>query len=64
MSLAVGGLTTGLGVAGMHYLGMAALRLHGAVHYDPLLVALSSRSRSWPPPPPCGPRSTSARPQP
>ncbi|WP_236243662.1 MHYT domain-containing protein [Streptomyces sp. CC228A] len=41
MSLAVGGLTTGLGVAGMHYLGMAALRLHGAVHYDPLLVALS-----------------------
>ncbi|WP_236244821.1 MHYT domain-containing protein [Streptomyces sp. CC210A] len=41
MSLAVGGLTTGLGVASMHYLGMAALRLHGVVHYDPLLVALS-----------------------
>ena len=25
----------------MHYLGMAALRLHGQVRYDPLLVALS-----------------------
>ncbi|MCH0539221.1 hypothetical protein I3F58_06550 [Streptomyces sp. MUM 203J] len=41
MSLLVGGLTTGLGVASMHYLGMAALRLHGSVRYDPLLVALS-----------------------
>lgn len=40
-ALAVGGLTTGLGVASMHYMGMAALRLHGRVDYDPLLVALS-----------------------
>ncbi|MFE2428762.1 MHYT domain-containing protein [Streptomyces sp. NPDC059373] len=40
-SLAVGGLTTGLGVASMHYLGMAAVRLHGRVGYDPWLVALS-----------------------
>ncbi|WP_019891410.1 MHYT domain-containing protein [Streptomyces purpureus] len=40
-SLLLGGLTTGLGVASMHYLGMAALRLHGQVRYDPLLVALS-----------------------
>ncbi|MFJ8383928.1 MHYT domain-containing protein [Streptomyces sp. NPDC094438] len=40
-SLLLGGLATGLGVAGMHYLGMAALRLHGRVHYDPVLVALS-----------------------
>ncbi|WP_329461467.1 MHYT domain-containing protein [Streptomyces sp. NBC_01431] len=40
-SLLLGGLATGLGVAGMHYLGMAALRLHGTVHYDPVLVALS-----------------------
>ncbi|NEB74082.1 hypothetical protein G3I40_02325 [Streptomyces sp. SID14478] len=40
-ALALGGLTTGLGVASMHYLGMAALRLHGHVSYDPLLVALS-----------------------
>lgn len=37
----LGGLTTGLGVASMHYLGMAALRLHGRVHYDPALVGLS-----------------------
>ncbi|WP_405833050.1 MHYT domain-containing protein [Streptomyces sp. NBC_01176] len=40
-ALALGGLTTGLGVASMHYLGMAALRLHGSVRYDPLLVGLS-----------------------
>ncbi|MEU2433129.1 MHYT domain-containing protein [Streptomyces sp. NPDC007861] len=40
-ALLLGGLTTGLGVASMHYLGMAALRLHGEVRYDPLLVALS-----------------------
>ncbi|MET7365805.1 MHYT domain-containing protein [Streptomyces sp. NPDC005566] len=40
-ALLIGGLTTGLGVASMHYLGMAALRLHGTVAYDPLLVALS-----------------------
>ncbi|MGV9246114.1 MHYT domain-containing protein [Streptomyces sp. NPDC003710] len=40
-ALLLGGLTTGLGVASMHYLGMAALRLHGAVRYDPVLVAAS-----------------------
>ncbi|MER6347940.1 MHYT domain-containing protein [Streptomyces sp. NPDC001595] len=40
-ALLLGGLTTGLGVASMHYLGMAAVRLHGDVTYDPLLVALS-----------------------
>ncbi|MFE7977012.1 MHYT domain-containing protein [Streptomyces shenzhenensis] len=40
-ALALGGLTTGLGVASMHYLGMAAIRLHGDVGYDPVLVALS-----------------------
>ena len=28
-ALLLGGLTTGLGVASMHYLGMAAVRLHG-----------------------------------
>ncbi|MDX3093334.1 MHYT domain-containing protein [Streptomyces sp. ME01-24h] len=39
--LLVGGLTTGVGVASMHYLGMAAVRLHGAVSYEPWLVALS-----------------------
>ncbi|MFJ5535018.1 MHYT domain-containing protein [Streptomyces sp. NPDC093261] len=40
-ALLLGGLTTGLGVASMHYLGMAALRLHGTVRYDPALVAAS-----------------------
>ncbi|POX60028.1 hypothetical protein C3492_29700 [Streptomyces sp. Ru62] len=40
-ALLLGGLTTGLGVASMHYLGMAAVRLHGDVTYDPVLVGLS-----------------------
>ncbi|MFE6363139.1 MHYT domain-containing protein [Streptomyces sp. NPDC057806] len=40
-ALLLGGLTTGLGVASMHYLGMAAVRLHGDVSYDPALVGLS-----------------------
>lgn len=40
-ALVIGGLTTGLGVASMHYLGMAAVRLHGEVSYDPWRVALS-----------------------
>ncbi|MFJ7264847.1 MHYT domain-containing protein [Streptomyces globosus] len=39
-ALAVGGLTTGLGVAGMHYPGMAALRLHGSVSHDAATAAL------------------------
>ncbi|MFJ8719290.1 MHYT domain-containing protein [Streptomyces violaceus] len=39
--LAVAGTVTGLGVATMHYLGMAAMRLNGDVGYDPLGVALS-----------------------
>ncbi|MCG5212317.1 MHYT domain-containing protein [Streptosporangium soli] len=40
-SLLGGGVLTGLGVAGMHYLGMAAMRMHAEVSYDPLIVALS-----------------------
>ncbi|MFJ5266019.1 MHYT domain-containing protein [Streptomyces sp. NPDC088387] len=40
-ALLLGGLTTGLGVASMHYLGMAAVRLHGDVRYDPVKVGLS-----------------------
>ncbi|WP_432157433.1 MHYT domain-containing protein [Streptomyces sp. bgisy153] len=40
-ALLLGGLTTGLGVASMHYLGMAAVRLRGDIGYDPVLVALS-----------------------
>ncbi|MEU9162259.1 MHYT domain-containing protein [Streptomyces sp. NPDC048424] len=40
-SLLLGGLGTGLGVGAMHYLGMAALRLHGSVGYDLRTVFLS-----------------------
>ncbi|EST20767.1 MHYT domain-containing protein [Streptomyces roseochromogenus] len=40
-ALLLGGLTTGLGVASMHYLGMAAVRLHGDIRYDPVLVGAS-----------------------
>lgn len=40
-TLAVAGAVTGLGVAGMHYLGMAAMRLNGDVGYDPVGVTLS-----------------------
>jgi NO-binding membrane sensor protein with MHYT domain len=41
-SLLLGGLITGLGVACMHYLGMAAMRMPGKVTYDPLLFILSA----------------------
>ncbi|WP_415953087.1 MHYT domain-containing protein [Streptomyces sp. KLOTTS4A1] len=41
LALILGGLTTGIGVASMHYLGMAALRLHGELSYDPAVVGLS-----------------------
>lgn len=40
-ALLLGGLTTGIGVAAMHYLGMAAIRIHGAIAYSPGTVALS-----------------------
>jgi NO-binding membrane sensor protein with MHYT domain len=40
-SLLAGGLITGLGVAVMHYLGMAAMRMPGKVTYDPTLMILS-----------------------
>ncbi|MGS2646016.1 MHYT domain-containing protein [Streptosporangium sp. G12] len=40
-ALVGGGLLTGLGVAGMHYLGMAAMNMSAPVSYDPLLVGLS-----------------------
>ncbi|GGO81810.1 MHYT domain-containing protein [Nonomuraea cavernae] len=36
-----GGLLTGVGVAGMHYLGMIAMNMSGHVSYDPLIVTLS-----------------------
>ncbi|WP_084007936.1 MHYT domain-containing protein [Planomonospora sphaerica] len=37
-----GGLLTGLGVAGMHYLGMAAMNMPAHVSYDPVLVGASA----------------------
>jgi NO-binding membrane sensor protein with MHYT domain len=37
----VGGVVTGLGVAAMHYTGMAAMRMEGTVGYDRRLVAAS-----------------------
>ncbi|MCX5333483.1 MULTISPECIES: MHYT domain-containing protein [unclassified Streptomyces] len=40
-SVVFGGLGTGVGVAAMHYTGMAALNLHGRVDYDPALVIAS-----------------------
>ncbi|MEV0147860.1 MULTISPECIES: MHYT domain-containing protein [unclassified Nonomuraea] len=39
--LIAGGVLTGLGVAGMHYLGMAGMRMDGHVSYDPVTVVLS-----------------------
>ncbi|GAA4517185.1 MULTISPECIES: MHYT domain-containing protein [Nonomuraea] len=36
-----GGVLAGVGVAGMHYLGMAAMRMSAHVSYDPVTVALS-----------------------
>ncbi|MFD7135216.1 MHYT domain-containing protein [Streptomyces sp. NPDC059894] len=39
--LLAAGVLTGLGVAAMHYLGMAALRVRGELHYSVPLVVLS-----------------------
>jgi two-component system sensor histidine kinase/response regulator len=36
-----GGVTMSIGIAGMHYIGMAAMRLPAITRYSPLLVALS-----------------------
>lgn len=38
MALVTGGTVTGLGIASMHYLGMAGIRLDGRVEYDTLTV--------------------------
>lgn len=40
-SLLLGGLLAGLGVAGMHYLGMRAILMPGTIRYDAPVVALS-----------------------
>ncbi|MCX5391972.1 MHYT domain-containing protein [Streptomyces sp. NBC_00094] len=39
--LLVAGVLTGLGVAGMHYMGMAAMRMNGRLGYDSAVVVLS-----------------------
>ncbi|MCX5225521.1 MHYT domain-containing protein [Streptomyces sp. NPDC006553] len=41
LTLVTGGTITGLGVATMHYLGMAGMRLQGRIEYDTLTVATS-----------------------
>ncbi|MGR8011198.1 MHYT domain-containing protein [Streptomyces hypolithicus] len=41
MALVTGGTLTGLGVASLHYLAMAGMRLHGQLQYDIPTVALS-----------------------
>ncbi|HTW00526.1 MAG TPA: MHYT domain-containing protein [Streptosporangiaceae bacterium] len=40
-SLLTGGLLTGIGVAAMHYLGMAAMRMPGRITYNVPLLAVS-----------------------
>lgn len=37
----IGSLFMGSGIVAMHYSGMAAMRVAGVAHYDPLLVVLS-----------------------
>ncbi|MGV2288706.1 EAL domain-containing protein [Trinickia sp. YCB016] len=39
--LAGGGVLMGLGIVGMHYTGMAALKMQPDIHYDPALFAAS-----------------------
>ncbi|MFF0555201.1 MHYT domain-containing protein [Streptomyces sp. NPDC020472] len=41
LTLVTGGTITGLGVATMHYLGMAGMRFQGRIEYDTVTVALS-----------------------
>ncbi|MFC6087326.1 MHYT domain-containing protein [Sphaerisporangium aureirubrum] len=41
LPLAGAGLVTGLGVAAMHYIGMAAMRLPATLHYAPVTVTAS-----------------------
>ena len=39
--IVVGGVLMGLGICGMHYTGMEAMRMSPAIQYDPLLFAAS-----------------------
>ena len=41
LRLVLSGIFMGLGIAAMHYTGMAAMRGHAEISYDPLFVALS-----------------------
>jgi NO-binding membrane sensor protein with MHYT domain len=41
LRLVLSGIFMGLGIAGMHYTGMAAMRGHAELSYDPIFVALS-----------------------
>jgi diguanylate cyclase (GGDEF)-like protein len=41
LHLGIGALCMGVGIASMHYLGMAALRMQPGIDYDPNLVGLS-----------------------
>lgn len=40
-TLVLAGVVTGLGVAGMHYTGMAAMQFAGTPNYDPMIVGIS-----------------------
>lgn len=40
-SILFGGIGTGLGVAAMHYIGMAAVELNGTISYSPAVVSAS-----------------------
>jgi diguanylate cyclase (GGDEF)-like protein len=39
--LIIGGTLMGFGISGMHYTGMAAMKMHPAIHYDPVLFIAS-----------------------
>lgn len=39
--LLIGGVLMGIGVASMHYIGMAAMQMEAATHYDPALFVVS-----------------------
>lgn len=41
MRIGVGGSAMGLGIAGMHYTGMAAMQMSPRIHYTPWIVAVS-----------------------
>ena len=41
LRLITGGTLMGFGISGMHYTGMAAMRMHPAIHYDPVLFVTS-----------------------